>query len=212
MATQRSGLHTIRANRADGVSTRRSTVAIPAVPEDPEANRWLRGVLSDRQADEGPGQMINRRRGESGAALVEFALLLPLIALLVFGTIDIARAYRLNVRLEAAAREGAAFSQIFPNDVTCSGNFNDLKDRVELEDPDLSSHGGYAVRAQRDIGGGTFVGYDICESDGDAPVVSGGDRVRVEVDGDFSVITPILGSIIGDPLSMTGTAEVVAQG
>ena len=156
------------------------------------------------------------RRGhhrERGAALVELALLLPVFALLVFGTVDVARAYRLNIRLESAAREGVSFSQIYPNDVTCTGAANDVKDRVQLEDPDLPTHPGYAVTAHRDVGGGTFAAYDICASDGSDPeLVDPGDRVRVDVSATFDVITPFVGAIIGDPIGMSGSAEVVTQG
>ena len=155
------------------------------------------------------------RRGhqrDDGAALVELALLLPVFALLVFGTVDVARAYRLNIRLEAAAREGVSFSQIYPNDVTCTGDANDVKDRVALEDPDLPTHPGYVVTAHRDVGGGTFVEYDICASEGDTELVDAGERVRVDVAGTFDVITPFVGAIIGDPIGMSGSAEVVTQG
>lgn len=157
--------------------------------------------------------MRTTRRGDGGAALVELALILPVLALMVFGTIDLARAYRLNIRLEAAAREGAGFLQIYPNRVNCN-SADDLADRVANEDPDLSSHAGYAVRAQVSSAGGPFSDYDVCEQapESDTPAVDAGDRVRVEVDGDFDVLTPLLGVIIGDQIEITGTAEVVAQG
>ena len=50
-----------------------------------------------------------RRRGvcgEGGAALVEFAVILPVLILLVFGTIEFGRAYNAKVTLTHAAREG----------------------------------------------------------------------------------------------------------
>ena len=46
------------------------------------------------------------RGKEDGAAIVEFALILPLLILLVFGTIEFARAYNAKVTLTHAAREG----------------------------------------------------------------------------------------------------------
>ncbi len=51
-----------------------------------------------------------RRRhgpGERGTALVEFALVLPLLAVLVFGIIDFGRIFQSWVTLTNAAREGA---------------------------------------------------------------------------------------------------------
>ncbi len=49
-----------------------------------------------------------RRRGhpESGAAAVEFALLLPLLLLILFGIIDFGRAYNMQIALSQASREG----------------------------------------------------------------------------------------------------------
>lgn len=46
-------------------------------------------------------------RSESGAAMVEFALILPLLLMLVFGTIEFGRAYNAQNTLTHAAREGA---------------------------------------------------------------------------------------------------------
>lgn len=50
-----------------------------------------------------------RRRslsGDSGAAAVEFALVLPLLIVLICGVVDFGRAYNARVTLTHAAREG----------------------------------------------------------------------------------------------------------
>ena len=44
---------------------------------------------------------------ERGAAAVEFALVLPILLLLVFGIVDFGRAYNAKISLSGAAREGA---------------------------------------------------------------------------------------------------------
>jgi Flp pilus assembly protein TadG len=44
---------------------------------------------------------------DRGAAAVEFALLLPLLLLIVFGIIDVGRALNAQITLAEAAREGA---------------------------------------------------------------------------------------------------------
>lgn len=44
---------------------------------------------------------------ESGAAAVEFALIMPLLFLLIFGIFEFGRAYNAQVSLTGAAREGA---------------------------------------------------------------------------------------------------------
>lgn len=47
------------------------------------------------------------RRGERGAAAVEFALVLPVLILLVLGVIEFSRVYNVQISLSNAAREGA---------------------------------------------------------------------------------------------------------
>jgi Flp pilus assembly protein TadG len=49
---------------------------------------------------------------ERGAAAVEFALLLPLLLLIIFGTIDFGRALNAQITLTQAAREGARLASI----------------------------------------------------------------------------------------------------
>ena len=46
------------------------------------------------------------RPGDSGAAAVEFALVMPVLFLLLFGIIDFGRAYNMQISLTQAAREG----------------------------------------------------------------------------------------------------------
>jgi len=48
-----------------------------------------------------------RQARERGAAAIEFALLFPLLMLIVFGTIDFGRALNAQITLTQAAREGA---------------------------------------------------------------------------------------------------------
>ena len=52
------------------------------------------------------------RDSDRGAAAVEFALLLPLLLLLVFGIIDFGRAINAQITLTQAAREGARLAAL----------------------------------------------------------------------------------------------------
>lgn len=47
------------------------------------------------------------RRGEAGQSLVEFALVLPLLLLLLFGIFQFGAVFNSLITLNAAAREGA---------------------------------------------------------------------------------------------------------
>ena len=54
------------------------------------------------------------RRDEGGASLVEFALVLPLILMLVLGLVSAGIAYNDKITLTHAARESARFAATFP--------------------------------------------------------------------------------------------------
>lgn len=64
---------------------------------------------------------IGRRSGgdERGAVLIEFALVLPFLALLFIGIVDLGWAIRAHQVLQNAAREGARFSSLPHNCVNC---------------------------------------------------------------------------------------------
>lgn len=47
------------------------------------------------------------RRGEQGAAVVEFALVLPILMMFIFGIVEFGRGYNARIELTAAVREGA---------------------------------------------------------------------------------------------------------
>ncbi|HEX6235571.1 MAG TPA: TadE family protein [Acidimicrobiales bacterium] len=51
--------------------------------------------------------MDDHRREERGAVLVEFALILPVLLMLLVGIIEFGRAYNTTVSMQSAAREGA---------------------------------------------------------------------------------------------------------
>jgi len=49
---------------------------------------------------------MKTRRSERGAAAVEFAIVLPVLLLLVLGIVEFGRAYNIQTTLSGAAREG----------------------------------------------------------------------------------------------------------
>jgi|SRR5919106_696217 Flp pilus assembly protein TadG len=51
--------------------------------------------------------MSHHNSGEGGAAMVEFAIVLPLILLLILGMVEFSRAYNAQITLTQASREGA---------------------------------------------------------------------------------------------------------
>jgi hypothetical protein len=67
--------------------------------------------------DEGSG-VSKRLHGEAGANAVEFALVLPLLLMLVFGVIYFGFAFNTQLTLTQAAREGARLGATFPLNAT----------------------------------------------------------------------------------------------
>jgi Flp pilus assembly protein TadG len=107
-------------------------------------------------------------RSQSGVALVEFALVLPLFALLVFGALDLGKAYNYWIDETHLAHEGARYAAVNKNPDPTEPNFlaaiRKQADTVELRN------------------GGTGSIPDplkVCVYLPDGPAV--GNRVRVEV-------------------------------
>ena len=72
-----------------------------------------------------------RRRDESGAALVEFALVLPLLVMLVFGIVSAGLAYGDHLALNNAVREGARLGSAIDYESDPSGWATTVRDRVK---------------------------------------------------------------------------------
>ncbi len=65
--------------------------------------------------------MRHHDAGESGAAAVEFALVLPMLILLIFGIVEFSIGYNRQQALHAAAREGARTASV-PSSTTSDIN------------------------------------------------------------------------------------------
>jgi Flp pilus assembly protein TadG len=151
-----------------------------------------------------------RARGDGAVAMIELAIMLPVLTLLVFGTVDLGRAYQLKNELKNAAREGAAYAQVYPDrQVASSGtcqNPANIRFRAQNE---LSDGGtGFTIQASPPnsstpgplTGCETVSGYDP------------GEEITITASKDFDVITPFVGIITGDPIDVTESVTVVIQG
>ena len=72
-----------------------------------------------------------RARGERGAALVEFALVLPLLMLFVFGVIEFGGTYNDYISLRNGVREGARLAVV--NDQSGGNIVAETKQRIGLD-------------------------------------------------------------------------------
>jgi Flp pilus assembly protein TadG len=60
--------------------------------------------------------MLNQLRREEASSLIEFALLFPILALLLLGMVDLGLGLRTYIGLANAAREGARWAGAYPTD------------------------------------------------------------------------------------------------
>jgi len=137
---------------------------------------------------------IDRRRHSRGQALVETAILLPVLLILLLGAIDFGRAFFGWVNLQQAVRIGANYAATHPNmDAT-------ERDRYEaLVEGDL-----VALNCAIDsvIPNPTYTTPD------GTPIANPtlGDYANVTLDCDFSPITPLADIFFGDPIPMSATS------
>ena len=80
--------------------------------------------------------MLRRNRRDRGASLVEFALILPLLTLFLFGIVQFGLAYDRKQSINSAAREGARMAAI-PDEPTV--HYATIKDRVNASFDSLVS-------------------------------------------------------------------------
>jgi len=130
-----------------------------------------------------------RKNGEKGQALVEFALLVPIFALLVFAIVDFGMGFHSWITVTNGAREGARLGAVLATQ-------QEIEDRV-YESVNLPNEG-------------TKMTVTVTNAQG-AP----GESVVVQVDYDYDLITPLAGLVqfvsgdaIGPTLTFSSTAAM----
>lgn len=74
-------------------------------------------------------RLVKRCRNEEGAAVLEFALVLPILMILVFGIVDFARAFYAISTLVSAVREGARYAAVLEQPLASTSQ-QQIRDRV----------------------------------------------------------------------------------
>jgi Flp pilus assembly protein TadG len=155
---------------------------------------------SDRVAAE-PAPARLGGDGDGGAALAELALILPFLAVLIIGCLDVGRAYALKGRVTNMAREGAFRAQNYPTNIALSCS------------PSITAA---ALAEDREVNGAVVT---VANADTGAPVVNdcsgappGAARVRVEVTAPLALYTPFAGSVVGNEIRIRAATTVAVQG
>lgn len=134
-----------------------------------------------------------------GQSLVEFALVLPILLLLIGGAVDLGRLFYAQIAISNAAKEGVFFGATSPGcDVSGSGctDPRNVSWHVAQETVGLSavSHSTSCVHGE------ATVTLASCQED---------DVLQVRVDYTFSLATPILSGIFGGTIPLHATANAV---
>jgi hypothetical protein len=156
--------------------------------------------------------LLRRLRGRSrqrskAQSLVEFALLLPVLLLLLLVAIDFGRALYAWVVIQNSARVGANFAGL--NSDAWELNIATVQDEYEttvlsdflsancdVPDPDDIPEPVFTDGPDTAVSGGpTDTNYDV------------GDTVVVELGCDFHLITPFITAVLGDPVAIAGRSE-----
>lgn len=131
--------------------------------------------------------LITREHGQS---LVEFAVILPVLMLIVLGTIDLGMGFKTYIALTNAAREGGRWLTIHPTDQAgARARIEEEAERVGLEDGVIIEDG-----------------YSVSFSPNKANYAAG-EKVTVNVAYEYEML---FGSIIGmDSIPFTAQATMV---
>jgi Flp pilus assembly protein TadG len=149
---------------------------------------WLRAELGIQQQtfahnlvkQERTLSMFRFRKGaffnETGATAVEFALILPLLLVLIIGLIDFGRMGFVQVSVTSASREGARYSSLYSSGLTSTQLISDF---VQTTSPST------ARVSQLDSTGALTVTASMCSS------TTSGENTSVTVTTNFKWLLPV---------------------
>ena len=155
-----------------------------------------------------PGRLIRvrparlrRRRpnrpASRGQALVELALIAPVLFLLIGGALDLGRLFYARITVSNAAREGAIEASVNPTSFQSNQNCNTTSNRIMCRVLQETS-GSFINVTKADVA-------VSCSPSSCAAVV--GNNVTVTVTGHFTLLTGILSPIIGSNLTFSSAAN-----
>lgn len=137
---------------------------------------------------------------ERGAVAVEFALILPLMLMLILGIIEFGFGYHAWDSTQNGVREGARLAAVDSNET-------DIRQRVEDSSSFLDPANLTVVIECQPVGTTTF---SACGAGADWDA---GDLVRITANYTYDYITPLPGFVgLGANMSMTSRAEARFEG
>jgi Flp pilus assembly protein TadG len=175
----------------------------------------LRALLHHGPSSDGSDRGRRRRR-QSAQSLTEFAMILPLLTLILLGVVDFGRVFYYWTSIANAAREGARYGSTHPTQVTtaCKPDPNNLKYRVKQEagttmtitDTNIKV---YWVDATTGV---TTDAANCSPLPADRRIYQNPNSVRVDVYYDFNAITPLISNFWGGGnLRIASSAAMVIE-
>ena len=103
---------------------------------------------------------MQRQNNNNGQGVLEFAIVIPLLFMVIFGALVIGQIFHAKVVLNNAAREGVRYLTLHPTDNI--GSFSGTKAAVLLE----ATNSGVVITASdvSVVGGCTVISTTFCES------------------------------------------------
>lgn len=131
---------------------------------------------------------------DRGQGLFEFALILPLLLIVLLGIFDLGRVYFASISLTSAAREGARYLSVYPHDVSSTPAYTNTRNVIIEE---ARNSGIELLTTDVDV---LCPDVDLDDS------CDGGQPARIEVTHDFNLI---LGWLFPGPITITRTAQMI---
>lgn len=161
-----------------------------------------------------------QRRKERGQSMTEFALVLPILLLLIFGVIDFGRLLFLYVQVSNGAREAARYGSLVGLEHTSSWVRPQYVDCPSIRQAAIETFGLDAGIQPSDI----VIQYDngaTLRSGLSCPVIGGfpdhrlilpGDRVRVTITTQFQFVTPVIRDFVPQIAVSFTAARTILKG
>lgn len=155
--------------------------------------------------------MFHRRRDPRGQSLVEFALVIPIVLLLMLGLFDLGRVVFTNNSLSDGSRHGARTAAVDPRSATYCSDVQAAA-RTAVRGLALSV---FTVSYQRVDSAGVPTGSAVVVCSGGSPsgaVPSSarpGDRVTVRLTANVNLATPLVAAATGqNAFTLTGESTM----
>ena len=149
-----------------------------------------------------------KRRGEYGQTLAEFGLILPVILIIIFALVDMARGMQAYVTIQEGARDGARYG--VTGRIDCTGVMVQTRENCivqQVQDRVVSLNNIDTITVE--YRSWDYPSYADPASENDAGEQC--DALEVEVRYEYEPMTPIFNTLIADSIPMVARERLVNE-